>query len=162
MPSAGMAGCPQPAAVEAQDLRTRICVLNGNEFCEPLSFATPHHHASAPKVRPIVAQGCRASARLPWVNWRPTGKQIHRLLRALHPPAASATSLAQRVSPVHTSAISSVTPGGFWRRGKLLLPPHYFVFTPDFSSALVLSSTSLYTSSALVLRSVSSFSWVLR
>lgn len=46
MPCAGVAGCHQPAAVdasfvalakkEAHDLRTRICVLNGNEFRDPL------------------------------------------------------------------------------------------------------------------------------
>jgi hypothetical protein len=37
MPSAGRAGCPQPAAVGAHDIRSRNSPLNGNEFCEPLS-----------------------------------------------------------------------------------------------------------------------------
>ncbi len=35
----GRAGCPQPAAVEAHDPRSRNSPLNGNEFCEPLYIA---------------------------------------------------------------------------------------------------------------------------
>jgi hypothetical protein len=59
-----------------------------------MAWFHPLRLTPAPKVLRSIAKGCRALARLPWYPQIKSGKQTHRLLHTLRPPAATSISPA--------------------------------------------------------------------
>ncbi len=79
-PSAGRAGCPQPAAVEAHGPRSRNSLPNGNESSETLwqNHRTLHRPLTVPQHQRCglsQPRACRAWARPPWVSSQPPGSK---------------------------------------------------------------------------------------